>query len=83
MSWTSLRSSWNTLSSKILVFKVRFNVSMAASSWPGSLIMDITFGVEPKAKHDPYIDAAEAGIDTINIAANPGNFMGTCLKSFQ
>lgn len=48
------------------------------------MIMDITFGVEPKAKHDPYIEAAEAGIDTINLAGTPGYFLGmsSLLRSF-
>ncbi|KAF7789975.1 hypothetical protein EIP86_000923 [Pleurotus ostreatoroseus] len=42
---------------------------------PGSLIMDIVYGIQVLPKHDPYIDAAEEALVSLSEAGNPGNFL--------
>lgn len=45
---------------------------------PGALIMGIAYGIEVLPRHDPYIDAAEAALESFACAGNPGDFLGTC-----
>ncbi|KAJ7152976.1 cytochrome P450 [Mycena filopes] len=41
----------------------------------GALIMNITYGIEVKAKDDPYIQIAEESMHGLGIACIPGNFL--------
>ena len=35
--------------------------------------MDVVYGIQALEKDDPYIDAAEAALQSIKAAGNPGN----------
>lgn len=37
--------------------------------------MDITYGIEVLAENDPYVEMAEAALDSVNRAATPGAYM--------
>lgn len=37
--------------------------------------MDITYGIEVLAENDPYVEMAEAALDSVNRASTPGAYM--------
>ncbi|KAJ7167132.1 cytochrome P450 [Mycena filopes] len=41
----------------------------------GALILDITYGIQVRQKHDPYIDLAEEVMHTFSLAVVPGAFL--------
>ena len=37
--------------------------------------MDVTYGIDVKAEHDPYITTAEKGMQSVAVCAVPGAFL--------
>ncbi|KAJ3548586.1 hypothetical protein NM688_g5274 [Phlebia brevispora] len=60
---------------KFFDFSLRGKRVLMPHSIPGALIMDIVYGIEVQPKHDPYIDSAEAALQSLAVAGNPGNFL--------
>lgn len=46
-----------------------------AISMAGSVIMDISYGLDIRTHNDPYLERAQGALDIIDQAGNPGSWL--------